>query len=30
MFTPEQFYAEINQNGGLRLGDVPVKMAVNA
>ncbi|MBI3171418.1 MAG: DUF1974 domain-containing protein, partial [Hydrocarboniphaga effusa] len=30
VFTPEQFYAEINQNGGLRLGDVPVKMAVNA
>ncbi|MBI3171231.1 MAG: hypothetical protein HYZ32_01390, partial [Hydrocarboniphaga effusa] len=30
VFTPEQFYAEVNQNGGLTLGDVPVKRAVNA
>jgi acyl-CoA dehydrogenase len=30
VFTPDQFYAEVNQNGGLTLGEVPVKRAVNA
>ncbi|HUS23433.1 MAG TPA: acyl-CoA dehydrogenase domain-containing protein, partial [Candidatus Binatia bacterium] len=30
VFTPEQFYAEVNSKGGLTLGDVPTKMAVNA
>lgn len=30
VFTPEQFYAEINGRGGVTLGEVPVKIAVNA
>lgn len=30
VFTPDQFYATINGNGGLALEDVPTRLAVNA
>jgi acyl-CoA dehydrogenase len=30
VFTPEQFYAQVNGHGGLTLEDVPTKVAVNA
>ena len=30
VFTPDQFYAEINAHGGVKLGQVETKIAVNA
>jgi acyl-CoA dehydrogenase len=30
VFTPDQFYASINGRGGLDLGEVPTRLAVNA
>jgi acyl-CoA dehydrogenase len=30
VFTPDQFYRQVNGHGGLDVGDVPTKMAVNA
>ena len=30
VFTPEQFYAEVNGHGGLVHGEMPLKRVVNA